>query len=151
MKRGDWSVWLVLGFLALMAGAGTGIEYMNLSDLEKRVQLLSDAIETAEGYHEPGSRPNRNNNPGDLELDITQTAIGQDGPFMVYATYADGRAALEHLVRLMLTDTSHIYNSSMTIDQVASHYTATEQDAWAANVAAFLGVTPGTSIGDIPV
>jgi hypothetical protein len=112
------------------------------------ISRLADAIAFAEGYFAAGSRPQRNNNPGDLERDLTGKAIGHDGPYMVYATPEDGMDALEYQVRLMFKG-SRIYNPSMTIAEVAQHYTTTQQSSWALNVAARLGVSTGTRIEDI--
>jgi hypothetical protein len=44
---------------------------------------------------------------------------------------------------------SHIYKPSMTIGEVAGHYTSTDQVIWAKNVAAHLGVSPATRLGKI--
>jgi hypothetical protein len=112
------------------------------------INRIADAIAFAEGYFESDSRPRRNNNPGDLERDITGKGIGRDGPYVVYASIEDGLAALEHQVRLMF-EGSHIYKPSMTIAEVATHYTATEPEAWAGNVADRLGVGVGTRLDEI--
>jgi len=95
-----------------------------------------------------GSRPRRNNNPGDLERDITGKGAGWDGPYVIYPTSQDGREALEHQVRLMFGG-SRIYKPSMTIAEVARRYTATDPAAWAQNVAGRLGVTVDTRLDEI--
>ena len=64
---------------------------------------------------------------------------------MIYGTAQDGREALEHQVRLMFAG-SHIYRPSMTIAEVAKHYTATQPGVWARNVAERLGVTVETTL-----
>ena len=112
------------------------------------VAKIADAIAFAEGFYVPGSRPCRNNNPGDLERDLTGKAIARDGPYMIYATAQDGWAALEHQVSLMF-EGSHVYQPSMTIAQVASLYTATDAGSWAVNVAKRLGVTVTTRLDQI--
>ena len=109
---------------------------------------IADAIAFAEGYFVPGSRPRRNNNPGDLERDVTGKGIAWDGPYVIYATTQDGREALQHQVRLMFSG-SHIYKPSMTIAAVARRYTATDSAIWALNVAARLGVTVATRLDEI--
>jgi hypothetical protein len=38
----------------------------------------------------------------------------------------------------------------MTIRDMAGHYTTTQQDEWAANVAQAVGVTPDTKLSEIP-
>jgi|SRR5579883_3023750 len=115
---------------------------------EAVISRIADAIAHAEGYDVPGSRPRRNNNPGDLERDLTGKGIGRDGPYVIYATPADGRAALEHQVRLMFSG-SHVYKPSMTIAEVAAHYTETDRDAWARAVAERLGVAVTTPLDAI--
>jgi hypothetical protein len=112
------------------------------------VSRIADAIAFAEGYFISDSRPRRNNNPGDLERDITGKGIGRDGPYVVYANAQDGQEALEHQVRLMF-EGSHIYRPSMTIAEMAEHYTATEREIWAGNVAARLGVGVGTRLEEL--
>jgi hypothetical protein len=112
------------------------------------ISKIADAIAFAEGYFVSGSRPRRNHNPGDLELDVTGKGVGKDGPYLMYANEKDGREALEHQVRLMFGG-SHIYKPSMTIAEIARHYTATDQALWARNVASHLGVTVDTRLDDI--
>lgn len=152
MKKKDGWLWLLLTAMFVLAGGVGGVEVYELSELEKRVQKLADGIERAEGYGVPNVRPTVNNNPGDLKLDTIGKAIGVDNAgFQVYASYEDGRQALEKQVRLMLTNASRVYNENMTVSEVASHYTTTEVDAWAWNVASVAGVTPDTPINQIPV
>ncbi len=100
------------------------------------------------GYFVAGSRPQRNNNPGDLERDLISKGSGWDGPYVIYATPQDGLEALLHQVRLMF-EGSHIYKPSMTIAEVARHYTATDPEIWARNVSARLGVTVETRLDEI--
>jgi hypothetical protein len=107
---------------------------------------FSVAIATAEGFFVSGSRPQRNNNPGDLTVDTTGTGIGKDGAFIVYASATDGWAALNKQVQLILTDASNFYNSGMTLRDIASVYTTTDQTAWASTVANALGISL-----DVPV
>src|SRR5260370_23788760 len=119
---------------------------MNAS--ERVISKMADWIAFAEGYNVPDSRPRRNNNPGDLEQDVTGKAIGHDGPYVVYASPQDGLDALKHQVRLMFKG-SHIYKPSMTIGDVACHYTTTDPEAWARNVAGHLGVSIQSRLEDL--
>jgi hypothetical protein len=112
------------------------------------VYKIGDAIAFAEGYLVAGSRLRRNNNPGDLERELTGKAIGWEGPYVIYRTSQEGREALEHQVRLMFGG-SHIYKPSMTIAQIATHYTATDPAIWARNVAARLGVPVETRLDQV--
>jgi len=113
-----------------------------------RIARIADAIAFAEGYFVSGSRPRRNNNPGDLEHDVTGKGVGFDGPYVVYATPEDGRDALERQVRLMFGG-SHVYNPRMTIAEVAEKDTVTDAAVWARNVAARLGVTVETRLENV--
>jgi hypothetical protein len=147
MRREAWAVAGVAAFIVLSGGAGVVL----YSEMQKRVKRLADAIEHAEGYGVPGARPTRNQNPGDLTSDLIGKAVGWDGSFPIYATYADGRANLETEVEMMLDGTSSIYDPTMSISEVAALYTTTQQAAWATNVAGYLGVDVSTPINTIPV
>jgi hypothetical protein len=135
---------LVLGLLAL--GGGAAVVSSGVADYI--VKKISEAIAFAEGFYVPGSIPQRFNNPGDLTRDLTGKAVGQYGMYMVYGTPEDGWEALYKQVRLMFGG-SRIYNPLMTIADVARSYTATEQTAWARNVAAHLGVSVNTKLSEI--
>jgi hypothetical protein len=69
-----------------------------------------------------------------------------DGPFIVYASDADGFADLGLQIRKMFEGTSRIYDASMSILDVARRWTMTEPEAWAHNVASYLGVSVDTSL-----
>src|SRR2546428_11290402 len=112
------------------------------------ISRIADAIAFSEGYFVSGSRPRRNNNPGDLERDLTGKGIGWAGPYVIYATPRDGQEALAHQVRLMF-EGSHIYKPSMTIAEIARHYTTTDPESWARNVASHLGVTVETRLDQV--
>jgi hypothetical protein len=112
------------------------------------ISKIAEAIAFAEGYFVSGSRPLRNNNPGDVERDVTGKGAGWDGPYVIYATSQDGREALEHQVRLMFGG-CRIYKASMTIAEVARRYTATDPAGWARTVAGRLGVTVDTRLDEI--
>jgi hypothetical protein len=116
---------------------------------EQVIHAFAVAIAYAEGFYVNGSRAQRNHNPGDLTVDTVGLSIGTDGPFVVYANNDDGWLALHEQVRKIVTNTSSIYDSDMTITEVAQKYTTTEQTAWAMNVASKLGVSPDTRIGDL--
>src|SRR5438309_9370956 len=68
---------------------------------EAVISKIADAIAFAKGFFVAGSRPHRNNNPGDLERDLTSKGRGWDGPYVIYATPQEGWEALRHQVRLM--------------------------------------------------
>lgn len=116
---------------------------------ETAIQRIAHAIATAEGFFVPGSRPNRNNNPGDLKGNYAGTAVGNDAGFDVYATPDDGWAALYRQVTLWLTNKSHVANQDTTLYELSRLYTTTDQDAWLNNVASQLGVDPSTSLSEV--
>lgn len=116
------------------------------------VKRIAKAIEFAEGGTVPGSRPFRNNNPGDLTTDIGGNdihPIGYDGPYAVYATYEDGLADLEQQVIFWLTSRSKVAGPHDTIYTLSRKYTTTEQDGWANNVASYLGVPTSTKLSEL--
>lgn len=117
--------------------------------LSDAIDAFANAIATAEGFFVTGSRPQRDNNPGDLTVDTTGTGIGKDGPFIIYATASDGWDALKKQVQLILTDASNIYNSDMTLRDIASIYTTTNQMAWANTVASALGISLDVPINSL--
>lgn len=135
--------WLLLAVVAVVIVGGGGV---GLSEVI--VRKIAEAIAFAEGYYVAGSVPSRLNNPGDLTVDITGRAIGQQGIYQVYSSAQDGWEALYTQVRLMFAG-SHIYNPLMTIAEIASHYTTTQQAEWAANVARRLGVSINTRLSEI--
>lgn len=130
--------WLLLFGLLAVGFAATGSK--------PAVDRIAEAIATAEGYFVAGSRPNRNNNPGNLTRDFGYQTVGKDGPFPIFINAAAGWAALKDQVRMMLDGTSNNFRPEMTIAEIAAVYTATEQDAWAANVARELGVSTNTPL-----
>lgn len=92
------------------------------------LDALAQAIAYAEGYGaSPTNAPTRNNNPGDL-----------GGAARAYATAQAGWDALYRQLGMIADQTSAIYDRSMTIADMAAHWTVTEQAAWTANVVASL-------------
>lgn len=63
--------------------------------------LLLEAIAREEGFYVEGSRPQRNNNPGDLEYrgweGLYNGKKGSDPRFSIFASSLDGFKALRHL------------------------------------------------------
>jgi len=139
--------WLLL-FVAFFILAGGGLA-MASGNISVQIDKLADAIAFAEGFYVAGSRPQRNNNPGDLTLSLGFPTTGMDDIYVIFATIEAGWAALKKQVELMLTNQSRIYTSNMTIFEVAQHYTTTDVSTWAANVAARLGVSPFSKISEI--
>jgi hypothetical protein len=121
--------------------------------LSTAIQLFAEGIALAEGFYVVGSRAARNHNPGNLTLDITGTGIGMDGMFIVYDNDNDGWEALYKQVEMILTNTSGIYNSQMTLRQIAEKYASTstpnERLNWAINVASKLGIDINTPVSTL--
>ncbi len=115
---------------------------------EQVIDKIARAIAKAEGFFVPDSRPARNHNPGDFESDLTGKAVAHDGPYVIYASDDDGWDCLRTQVRLMFKG-SHIYTPQMSIMEVAQHYTATDQVAWAKIVADSLQVLPSTKLSQL--
>lgn len=113
------------------------------------VEALAQAIATAEGFYVSGSRPQRDNNPGDMTVDIIGKGVGKDGPFIVYATADDGWANLKAQIQKWFDGSSSNADSSSTIADLSSFYTANDQSSWAANVANALGVNVDTPISQL--
>lgn len=144
--------WLLIGLAALLVLGGGGAAVIS-STYSAVIQKIVNAIAAAEGYYVAGSRPNRNNNPGDFETDITGKGVGFDGPYVIYATAQDGFDALAKQVSLMFGGSS-IYNPSMSITEIGFHYADGAHDpagaaAWAANVANALGVDVSTTLSSL--
>ena len=113
------------------------------------VNALAEAIATAEGFYVPGSRPQRDNNPGDMTVDIIGKGVGNDGPFVVFANAQDGWDNLKAQIQKWFDGTSSHADSSSTIADLSSFYTNTQQSSWAQNVANALGVDVNTPISSI--
>lgn len=145
MSNEGW-ILLVFGLIAL---GGGGYAVGSVNAFYDRVNRLADAIAFAEGFYVSGSRPNRNNNPGDLTKTLGFPSSGFDGMYVVFQTLADGWSALRKQVSMMLDGSSSIYNPNMTIWEMAQRYTTTDQVPWATNVAAKLGVDINTKISEV--
>lgn len=131
------------GYFLLMAG-----DVVN-TNASPQVSRIAIAIATAEGFFVAGSRPQRNNNPGDMTQDLIGRGVGKDGAFVVYSTAADGWANLYAQINKWLVGHSAWANSDSTISDISQFYTADNQSNWAINVANSLGVTVDTPIGEI--
>jgi hypothetical protein len=112
------------------------------------VDRIAKGIAAAEGFYVTSSRAARNHNPGNMTKDLTGKAVGRDGAFVVYANDQDGWENLKKQIRLAFGG-SLIYNPSMSILEFAKRYTATEQLAWANNVAGYLGVNVHTKLSEL--
>jgi|SRR5215831_9299578 len=114
-----------------------------------QVQRIAIAIATAEGFYTQGSRPQRDNNPGDMTQDLIGRSVGKDGPFAVFANVGDGWANLYAQINLWLSGGSAHATPDSSIADIAGFYTADNQTSWATNVANALGVSTDTTLGEI--
>jgi hypothetical protein len=147
---------LALGYYFLQASGAAdpgGIIGATTSG-NKFIDALAGAIAHAEGYYIPGSRPWRNNNPGDISDPsfggVTRIAVDSGG-LSVFATAQDGWTALYAKLQNALNGGSNVYSPAGTISDWAWSWTATNPDDWANNVASNLtsagySATPDTSI-----
>lgn len=107
---------------------------------------FANAIANAEGFFASDTVPVRANNPGDLKLG--PPTLGSTG-ITVFDSAAAGWAALKRQLGLIVTGSSKVYHLDMSIADMAASWTATEQSAWASNVARYLGVTTDTRLVDL--
>lgn len=117
--------------------------------LQRAIKAFAGAIARAEGFTVPGSIPAKANNPGDLVRGDQGLGTLGAAKITIYQTLAEGWEALDLQVAKMFTNTSHVYRSSMTIEEVANHYTTTQQSEWAQNVAEALHVSPKTTLDEV--
>lgn len=130
MKDG-WIWLLIVGLIAI----GGGVALTNTA-FPQYVLDFSAAIESAEGFQVAGSKPQRQNNPGD---------IAGPGGILSFPTLQDGLNALYNQVAMMFNNTSAHYNSGMSIMQIGLTY-ANGDPNWGTNVANYLGVDPSTTL-----
>ena len=142
--------------LAIFGLVAVGLVLLHTMKGGGMAHSISLAIGVAEGGYDAsgnnlnnGTLPSRNHNPGDLTIDGTGKAIGMNGSFQVYSSDADGYAALDYQVNLWLNGESANATADSTIAEISSFYTDTDPAAWASNVAAVLGVSVDTPIGQI--
>jgi len=118
------------------------------------VGKLAQAITIAEGS------PAEWNNPGDLtgadasgyqlQTDGDGNPITNSAGVVRFVNLPDGVAALYRKLQRIQDGASRVYSTAMSLAQFAQIYTGGDNaDAWANNVASFLGLDPnGNSVGD---
>jgi hypothetical protein len=118
------------------------------------IPTWADAIAQFEGFNSAGSRPQRNNNPGDLKYAGQPGAIGKDSAgFAVFPDAGTGFQALYTQLQKYVTSypgdsildiTAHyLGQSTPTSDSQGNAYT------YAAYVASALGVDMSTTLGQL--
>ena len=133
----------------LMASSASGSASGAASQIALAIGVAEGGYDASGNNLGNGTLPSVNHNPGDLTVDVNNTGTGTSNGFVVYADDATGYAALEYQVNEWLNGTSANAGPDSTIDQISQFYTTTDQAAWAANVAATLGVPSSTPIGQI--
>lgn len=167
MSRGFWiGIFLVIAAVLIGAGRAFGSQVEAAVGINSdKAALLVRGIALAEGGWDadgngiPGTRPFRNNNPGDLMEPGDQ---GQDsGGYGIFSSADfdgaqsgnadpsnDGFAALFHQVNLILSGQSRVYSLDMTWAQVAELYDkgGDALTAWLPNVASIAGILPAQTV-----
>lgn len=118
-----------------------------------RVWDVCRAIAIAEGANDPGSVPDKYNNPGDLSRGDEHgqsvagyVTLGCGEGEIIFSTKQDGWDALYKKISAAASGSSKIYLPSLTWAQVASHY-AKNSVNWLANVTKTLGVSASDTLG----
>jgi hypothetical protein len=120
------------------------------------IRWFGDAIAGAEGFGVLAAIPTRANNPGDLVMpNWSGRTLGNAG-VSVFVSPAEGWRRLYFQLQLIADDKSRVYSRSMSVREMASKWTTTDQEAWTQNVVnrlqskwAYGMVTPETAIGDL--
>lgn len=111
---------------------------------------LTAAIALNEGYNKAGSVPNRTNNPGDLKNGDIGYGTTPNG-ITIYNTPEDGIVAAQHQAAHILNGDSNRYNydpNDTNLNDIGKIY-APDDPNYGAKLAATLGVSPDTNLGDI--
>lgn len=136
-SKSDKFIWLAIGAGALIAAGGAATLMISTN-----VRRLAWAIANAErGPDEIASGVIARNNPGDIE---------SNGSLITYTSVTEGWNALYTMIEGWFNGTSHLYDPSMTIAQVAQKYVGTSDWInWASNVSDYLGVSVDTPLSEI--
>ena len=114
------------------------------------LSTFANAIGLAEGFFVSGSRPQRNNNPGDLISGVPPASnytTNSDGTYAIFDNVSDGWQALEDQLDAIRRGSSNYYSTTMTFNQMAQSYSPSGWQAWAKNVSSALGAAPTEQIG----
>lgn len=125
----------------------------NLPVTQAKIDLLAQAIATAEGFFNPNPAvvPRRAHNPGNLTKSFGFATFGTANSegVLIFGSDDDGWSALKQQVSAMLSGTSRIYRTTMTLSEVAGTYTGGDNSgSWATNAAAVLGISPDETLAD---
>lgn len=137
--------------LYLLIGLGAAAALYGFSRTDAGASVVSN-ITDAVGNLLSGPRGIRNNNPGNIErnsiawqgalsqADVEAAGLTWDPTFVQFDTPANGVRAIGHIL------TSYSSRGLTTVDTIIPAYSATDQAAYVANVAAALGVDPTVDI-----
>lgn len=110
---------------------------------------IARAIAIAEGADQPGSNPDRLNNPGDIS-DGASTYGSEAHSGSNVTTFPDKETGWSWLYRKLenvANGKSHVFSTSMTWTEFAQKYAGNWQN-WVKNVTRELGVDPSSTFGD---
>jgi len=140
---------IAAGVVLLFSTQAEGEAVTQAQNTGEPLSNFAAAIGHAEGFFNAGTRPNRNNNPGDFILAPPATAYTDksDGTYAIFDSVADGWQALEDELDLIRRGVSHNYTKTMTFEQMAQKYSPDGWQNWAANVSSFLAAGPKEQIG----
>lgn len=121
------------------------------ASIPDRIETFAQAIAKAEGFYQKGTIPNRYHNPGDLKVRrgvyIGQLRVGKAG-HVVFKSDVDGWTALKGQIQKIIDGESHVYDLSMSLNDVARRY-AGDSQVWGRNVAKTLGVPVETTLDEL--
>jgi hypothetical protein len=151
---GKLSVFIGLGLFLWWylrpTGTVTTSETLELqpADYPEGLKNTARAIARAEGFYVAGSIPQRAHNPGNLKLG--GETLGATG-ITVFASDAEGWAALYRQLALIVAGSSRVYTLDDTIRAMGEKWTATENEqlAWSSNVASALGVSVDAPLSQV--
>lgn len=109
---------------------------------------LVEAIARMEGYYVEGTRPQRNNNPGDVEWGKFSQAHGAthgDPRFAIFPTAEEGFAALTSLLK------SSGYNT-LTVEEAINRYAPPVENNttnYVADICEWVGCSPTTLVNTL--
>ena len=109
-----------------------------------QILAMAQAIQVAEGS------PAEWNNPGDLTASFgyPTNGTGNSAGVLIFVNCEDGWNALYKQLEAIVNCTSSHYSTDQTLAQMGLTYSGGDPN-WAKNVAASLGVSTDTQLGDI--
>ena len=141
----------VLIFIGMAATGASGMTISSYPVPGGPQSKFADAIAHAEGFYVSGSRPARNNNPGDFK-NWGGFPTDNDG-YTIFPDDATGWTRLDRFLNEIKNGTSPEFNSGMTFQQMGFVYADGVHDPagarnWTNDVVNFMGANVTDSIGD---